>query len=236
VFWTELNLSVFHAINGLAARNLSLDRLIGHLEETGLKGIIIMGTFGVLWFGLGSDQARRREGLVAMILAMALSILLIRVIALVTPFQIRPMYATDIGFRTPLSGIGTSNFEAWSSFPSDVAGMMFSFATGFWFASKLWGSLFGVFSVFALLARVYFGIHYPGDVVVGALIGISVTVALNAEPMRTFIAAPALHLERRAPAVFYGFLLVILYESGTLFITVRNIGRAVLHLLTGNHS
>jgi undecaprenyl-diphosphatase len=236
VFWTELNLSIFHAINDVCGRNLSLDLLMGHLEETGLKGMIIMGTFGILWFGLGNDQARRRENLVAMVFAMALSILIIRIIAFISPFQIRPMYAPNIGYRAPLSSIAAYDFENWSSFPSDVAGMLFSFATGFWFASKLWGSLFGVFSTLALLARVYFGIHYPSDVLIGALIGIGVTVLLNANPMRTFIASPILILERRNPAIFYGLLLVILYQASALFNTVRNIGRAILHLLTGTHA
>jgi hypothetical protein len=96
--------------------------------------------------------------------------------------------------------------------------------------------LFGVFSILAMLARVYVGGHYPGDILVGALMGISITIALNTNPVRAFIAAPFLAVERRAPALFYGLLLSGLFEAGVMFGTVRSIGKAIFHALTGVHS
>jgi membrane-associated phospholipid phosphatase len=234
-FWTDLNLTIFHAINGLCGWSPSLDQFVGNLDVFGLKGLALMGTFGALWFQTGADQARKREILIAMLVAMSLSIFVIRAISFLAPFEQRPMFTPDIGYRAPLFKFHYT-IEDWSSFPSDQAGMMFSLATGCWFASRLWGALFGVFSVIAMLARVYVGGHYPGDVFIGAMVGVIVTIALTVRPARAFIAPPFLAVERRAPSLFYGLLFAGLFETGIMFGTVRTLGKAALQLLTGTHA
>jgi hypothetical protein len=171
-----------------------------------------------------------------MLCSVMISIGIIRLIALLSSFQIRPMYRTDIGCRSPAFDMGSHTFEDWNSFPSDTAGMMFALTTGFWFASRACGMIFGVFSILSMLSRVYLGVHCPIDVFVGAIIGVGVSIALEISPVRTVLAAPALRLERRVPGIFYGLLLAALYEMGTLFITVRNIGKAIIHLIANHHS
>jgi hypothetical protein len=59
--------------------------------------------------------------------------------------------------------------------------------------------------VFVALARVAVGIHYPSDNLVGALIGIAVTLALNRGIVRRRIAQPILSLEARYPPCFRGY-------------------------------
>jgi undecaprenyl-diphosphatase len=234
VFWTELNLSIFKAVNGLCGRYLALDELIGQLEDTGLKGIVIMATFGMLWFARAEDQEKRREHLIVTILELTLTILVIRIVEFFSEFQIRPMYTTNIGYQAPLVFIGAYGFEGWNSFPSDTAGMLFALATGFWFASRLWGGLFGIFSICAVIARIYLGIHYPVDILVGALIGIGVTIVSNAKRVRPFISSWFLAVERRVPGIFYSLLLVILYEVGTVFYAVRGMWHTAFNLLFAN--
>src|ERR1700730_1519750 len=198
-FWTDLNLLIFHVINGFCGWSPLLDRLMSNLDNFGLKGIALMAMYGVLWFQPGKDQARRHEILVVTLVAMSLTILAIRAISFGTPFEVRPMFATDIGYRAPLFK-HQYTLEDWSCFPSDQAGMMFSLTVGCWFVSRLGGAMLCVFSILAMLARVYLGGHYPGDILVAALVGISITIALNAEPVRALIAAPFLAVEQRAPA------------------------------------
>jgi hypothetical protein len=96
--------------------------------------------------------------------------------------------------------------------------------------SRWWGLLWACFSIMAIVARVYFGVHYPGDGLSGALIGIGITISINSEYMHTHIAAPIVAGEHRAPAVFYGLLFPFLYEISTLFGFTRGIFRAILHL------
>jgi undecaprenyl-diphosphatase len=230
-FLSDLNLAIFHFINGFCGSNETLDRLVGALDVFGLKGIALMGTFGVLWFQPSPDQARRREILIVTLVAMSAAILASRAISSLAPFEMRPMATSGIGYRAPLYRFDYT-IEDWSCFPSNQAAMMFSLATGCWFASRMWGALFGAFSLAAMLARVYVGGHYPGDVAVGALIGIAVAVPLLAAPVRRAVAAPFLAIERKAPAFFYSALLASLFEAGIMFGTIRTIGKIALHLMT----
>jgi undecaprenyl-diphosphatase len=234
-YWAQLNLSVFHAINGLAGRSFSLDRLMSQLESYSLKGLVMMAFFGTLWFRPGPDQIQRRKILLLQIFAIGLTILTIRAISVLVPFVTRPIYATDVGFR-PLLVTMTYNLEDWSAFPSDQAGMMFALATGFWFASRRAGWLFFIFSFVTMFARIYVGIHFPIDILVGAIIGTVFSVTLNIRPVREFITRPLLALELGRPAFFYGCLFAVLYETSILFENVRRIGKAALHVLTGTYT
>jgi membrane-associated phospholipid phosphatase len=233
-YLAQLNLSVFHAINGLAGRSISLDRLMNQLESYSLKGLVMMAFFGMLWFLPGPDQSQRRKILLLQSFAIGLTVLAIRSISLFVPFMIRPMYASDSGFR-PLLVRVAYNLEDWSSFPSDQAGMMFALATGFWFASKKAGCLFFVFSIVTMFARIYVGIHFPRDILVGAAVGTAASFILNVKSVREFITRPLLAVERGRPAFFYGCLFAVLYETGILFDNVRRIGKAVLHVLSGTY-
>jgi membrane-associated phospholipid phosphatase len=234
-FLTDLNLSILHVLNNFFGSNPYLVKIAGHLDETGLKGLIYMAVFGILWFRASGSQNDTKQILIVMLCSVVISIGIIRLIALLSPFQIRPIYRTDIGYQFPAFNMTTHTFEDWNSFPSDTAGMMFVLTTGFWFVSRIWGIIFGIFSILSMLSRVYLGFHYPIDVFVGAIIGVGVTIALEISPVRTALAAPVLRLERRTPGIFYGLLLAALYEMGTLFITVRNIGKAIIHLIASHH-
>jgi hypothetical protein len=84
-----------------------------------------------------------------------------------------------------------------------------------------------------VLARIFLGIHYPSDVVVGAAIGIATSVAVNRETVRTRLAAPVLAWEARYPPYFYGLFFVALAEMSGGFPNTRRIGVAIVHLFVG---
>jgi undecaprenyl-diphosphatase len=228
----ELDLSIFQAINGFCGQNPILDRFAFLMDFGTLKGLAFMGTFGVLWFQRADDQARRRETLVIMFFAILLSIVAARAASILLPFRIRPMFISGIGYQAPLFPVG--NFEDWSSFPSDTATYFFVLTAGFWFLSRWLGFLWACFSIIVMLARVYLGIHYPSDVLAGALLGISITVVINNEFVHARIASPIVAAERRAPAIFYGLLFPILFEAATIFQFTRVIRHVVFQMLFGH--
>ncbi len=57
------------------------------------------------------------------------------------------------------------------SFPSGHATFFFAIATGIYFYDKQWGRRFLLFALLISLARVAAGVHYPSDIVAGALLG-----------------------------------------------------------------
>ncbi len=58
------------------------------------------------------------------------------------------------------------------SFPSSHAAFFFTLSTVSFFGNKKLGIFFYVCSLLIIIARVYAGVHWPSDVIVGALIGI----------------------------------------------------------------
>lgn len=58
------------------------------------------------------------------------------------------------------------------SFPSEAAAVGFAFATAVWIGNRKAGIALGFLAFLWAFARVYCGVHYPSDVIAGALIGI----------------------------------------------------------------
>ena len=58
------------------------------------------------------------------------------------------------------------------SFPSGHAAFFFALATGVFFHRKWWGVLFYIAALAISLSRVAAGLHWPSDVLAGAVIGI----------------------------------------------------------------
>jgi undecaprenyl-diphosphatase len=231
-YLTKIDLELFRIINGLCGRYLLLDHVINRLDDAQLKGLAFMSTFGVLWFQRTKAKARQRETLILLLLALVLSLILSRALADVLPFRLRPMFMPGIGYRA-LFTRSDPFFEDWSSFPSDTAAVIFVMTIGFWLLSRWWGLLWVCFSITAITARVCLGLHYPSDVVAGALIGVCMMIALNNEFMHARIASPIVSMEQHAPAIFYGLLFPFIYEVATLFSFIRSIRHTILHVFIG---
>ena len=78
-------------------------------------------------------------------------------------FRDRPFYHLNINkLIEPLSE---------KSFPSDHAAVAFAIAVAIYFYNKKLGSIL-IFCAFLIsLARIYGGVHYPLDVIAGAIVG-----------------------------------------------------------------
>ena len=62
--------------------------------------------------------------------------------------------------------------EATPSFPSAHATMLFALAASMWQLNKNWGYWFFACALLTGIARVYSLVHYPSDIIFGALLGI----------------------------------------------------------------
>lgn len=65
-----------------------------------------------------------------------------------------------------------------NSFPSDHTILFFSFCMTFWLFKKKTGPLWMLLAVCVGISRIWVGVHYPADVIVGALISIGSALAV----------------------------------------------------------
>jgi undecaprenyl-diphosphatase len=91
-----------------------------------------MGIVGLLWYWPDKKMERWREIILTIILAVAVSLVLNRIVSTLVPYRDRPMYSIGAHAQTfPWH----ADLENWSSFPSDNATYLFAIATGFWLIS-----------------------------------------------------------------------------------------------------
>jgi hypothetical protein len=77
----EVDLALFHFINGFAGRSLTLDEIANFVDSLQLKSLALMGTFGALWFQRSKTPVQQRETLILTLLGVVLSIVLARSLA-----------------------------------------------------------------------------------------------------------------------------------------------------------
>lgn len=160
----SFDVTVFHAINGLAGKSAILDAIMSFFAEYALEIYAVL--FVVTWFALPKDDLRKRHALVMSGLAGILA-LIINVIIAHFWFRARPFTVLPHGTFTQLIPHSPD-----SSFPSDHVSGSFAFAVGSWGRAPRWiqWTFTGV-AIVVMFARVYVGVHWPTDVLASLVIG-----------------------------------------------------------------
>jgi undecaprenyl-diphosphatase len=213
-------------INRFAQRSWAFDSLLAFVSTNDLlKGCVLTAVVWGLWFQVSEDSRMRRERIVATIAACFVALFLAKMLAVVLPFRPRPMSDTALSFRLPYE-VDRRPLEASGSFPSDHAVLFFTLATGVWFISRAIGGLIlGYVVVVICFPRLYLGLHYLSDLLVGGLIGSGVASLANADTVRARISEPALYWLGRSPGVFYAFGFLATSQMANLFDPLRKVVR-----------
>jgi undecaprenyl-diphosphatase len=158
---------LFYLINGLAGKVAIIDRFFKGISNDYFAAITCCLILIWLWFGT-RDAARRdinqRAVLVAAI-SIGLTNLLVFISNLVyfrtRPFDNLPMYDVNLLFYRPTD----------PSFPSNLAAVLFAIAIPIFVKNRSWGTVLLIIATLASFGRVYMGIHYPFDILGGAMVG-----------------------------------------------------------------
>ena len=161
----NLDEAIFLRINGWVGSVPALDHLAGWLVSDYLASTVLGFSLVVLWLVGGDDETRTRRqvGVLLALTAMALASWLVFISNGIF-FRDRPFVDLDVNllFYEPSD----------SSMPANSAAAFFGLVSAVWWVYRRAGmALLAVAGLHAFL-RVYTGVHYPSDVVVGALIGL----------------------------------------------------------------
>lgn len=159
--------NIFSLLNGLAGRWPLLDLAAREFAKYGL-GLLAV-PLAAAWFGRG-DGRRARADVVRAAVTGLLAIGLNQVIGIAW-FRPRPFVHHQVHLLLP----PTQD----AAFPSDHSTAAWS-VTGSLGHSPAWARWFAtVVSVLLMLARVYVGLHYPLDVLGGAVVGLAVSALVR---------------------------------------------------------
>lgn len=160
----SLDLKIFYFLNGLAGKNLIFDAsIVFFAEYLGYFLILFFLAFLFFYPGFKSEKIK--------ILLLALSSMIIARFGIVSSirfFYHRPRPFIDHSVNQLISN---NNF----SFPSGHAALFFAMATSIYFYNKKWGLWFFAAAILMSLSRIIVGVHYPGDIIGGAVIGIVIS-------------------------------------------------------------
>lgn len=155
------DLTLLHALNGLAGRSHALDSFVAFF--TTYAPVIFLLLFAIYFFAAPRDRELRRT----ILLAGIAGVIAVGVSVGVSAFVYRPRPFTLLGNQVHLLVPHTAD----SSFPSDHAMGSGAFAAGMWRAG---GSARWVFLIVALLvglSRAIAGVHWPSDLIASLIIG-----------------------------------------------------------------
>jgi len=155
---------LFQLANSLAGRSLILDTIVRLLmNDYALTTALVLVPFA-LWFSghTSADRERHQRAVLSTVAALVLANLTVKALNLVY-WRWRPFTYHDVTllFYHPSD----------SSFPSNAATVGFCIATSIWLFDRKAGLVLYVLAALFGLSRIVGGVHYPGDILGGILIG-----------------------------------------------------------------
>lgn len=155
-----MDLLLFQKVNQFASRWLCLDTLAIFFAKY-FEYVLILCLLFFLIRNLKKYWPMILQAFLAAILA---RFVIVEIIRYFLP-KSRPFVENHVNLLIPYN-----QYE--SSFPSGHAAFYFALSTVVYSYNKKAGSLFFLASFLIVLSRVFVGIHWPSDIIVGALIGI----------------------------------------------------------------
>ena len=220
---------IIHFLNQFAHRSWTLDNAVVLFSANHLiKGGVIITLFWWTWFHEDEGKTQKREFLFYGVVSCILALIFARVLAHTLPFRERPLRNPALYFQMPYE-MNEKVLLQWSSFPSDHAVLFFTLAACIFLVSRHAGILALCYTFFIIcLPRIYLGIHYPTDILAGALIGFAIASLSRIAALRESLTRHGFLWLQKSPGSFYAFLFLVTFQIATLFDPAREIIRFFL--------
>ena len=200
-------------INSIAGRSNIFDNLVvaAYYFPT-FSGAILVSLIWSCWFD-NTDAEHRSRILVGALASLAVGGLS-RLLQHILPTHPRPYYDPAIHFKLP-SGVVNLPLNTWNSFPSDHVVVFSGLAIVAFIARSRFALAAIILTAVVELARIYYGAHYPSDLLGGAALA-SIAIWAAQAPLPVSLGRLAVGWEQRRPSLFYMAAFFISYQIATL--------------------
>jgi membrane-associated phospholipid phosphatase len=224
----RFDMPILYLINQFAHRSLVFDEMVVLLcNNNFIKGGLVFAIMWYLWFQ-NQDDRSKRESLLAGVLASFVGLTVAKILTLVI-IRPRPFNVPSLAIRIPY-GMKAVKWEGLNSFPSDHAVLFFALATGIFFASRRAGWLMFIYiSAIICLPRVFLGVHYPSDILGGAVIGLFTGWLFHLPAIRNPVTNWAFRWLEEKPGQFYASSFLLTYVICELFDPVISVISFIRH-------
>ncbi|PEF22871.1 undecaprenyl-diphosphatase [Bacillus pseudomycoides] len=157
--FSQFNIDAFRWINDLGKQNPSLNPMMVFVAEYMLYALVL----GVLIYWFTRNNKNRM-----MIIQGGLAFIVAEIIGKI----VGQFYSHHQSFAVLPNVNQLVEHEIDNSFPSDHTILFFSICVSIWLVRKKEGWLWLMLAFCVAISRIWVGVHYPIDVVTGALVGI----------------------------------------------------------------
>jgi undecaprenyl-diphosphatase len=216
-------------LNEAARQTPNLDKILVYLATANiLKGGVMMVVVWWLWFQRSGEIAERRIRILCTLTGLVIAITGARALTICAPFRPRPIHAPGLSLSVPF-GIDPSYLGKLSSFPSDHAALFIALTVGLFYISWRMGVAALVYTLIIIVfPRLYLGLHYVSDMIVGGFIGLLVIYLVQLTRVRQLIGRIGLTLMEHHPSAFYAAMFLFSYQLVNQFDDLRTIGHFVV--------
>lgn len=218
-----MDTGIFLFINQFVGLNYVFDQFVSHLMLEHFKSVPFMLILWGLWFSNADDQTAIRQKLTTLLCALVPIILVTKTLAETLPFRFRPLHQPGFEFTLP-EWRDRAQLEGWSSMPSDHAAIFFALALGFFLINRKAGIISFLLAIFVVcLPRIYFGLHWPSDIVVGAIVGVIGMLMFFTPVLKLVQLSKIVPYFEERPAIGYPILFFATFEVSRMFSLVRRV-------------
>lgn len=168
MIFSNFNNYWFAVINGWSHRSAALDWL-GIFIADYLPVLIVLS---LLWLLFSSRPKQSKNKLMVVLASTASIIAVFLVKPIILLFYAKPRPFVALPHLEPLTSV--FKLEDWQSFPSGHSLFFFSLAMVICLFNKRVGLVYFGLAVLIGFARIYTGVHWPLDILAGAVIGMVV--------------------------------------------------------------
>jgi undecaprenyl-diphosphatase len=219
-------------VNGQAGQWVVADRAIAFLSIYHLfKGGVLVALIWWAWFNPNGIQARNRAHVLATLMGCFAAVLAGRALPYFLPLRLRPLHDPDVNVHMAYD-MSRAVLDGASSFPSDHAVLFYSLSVGLLFVSRAVGLFAMAYTtLFIALPRVYLGLHYPTDILAGAVLGSLIAVLFNRYAANGAVIGALVRFSSAKPQLFYPLFFLTSYQLAELFEGVRMLFSPALRVL-----